>query len=89
VVKYVGLDTDTGLPALGRMPFGLAVEPIDPRRATVPVQSPLYEDSPCGAGPSCQRIYVGSFLNHWINVLELDPDKPNEVALVKRIGRGP
>jgi hypothetical protein len=89
VVKYVGLDPDTGLPALGRLPFGLAVEPIDPRRATVPVQSPLYDDSPCGAGPSCQRIYVGSFLNHWINVLELDPDKPNEVALVKRIGRGP
>ncbi len=89
VVRYVGLDTSSGLPVLGRSPFGLAVEPIDPARATIPVAGSGYQPSPCTAGRDCQRIYVGSFLNHWVNVLELDPDRPTDVALVKRIGRGP
>ncbi len=89
VVQYIGLDPDSGLPVLGRMPFGLAVEPIDPRRATTPVQGAPYSLSPCTSGHDCQRIYVGSFLNNWVNVLELDPDQPSRVALVKRIGRGP
>jgi hypothetical protein len=40
-------------------------------------------------GRDCQRIYVASFLENWVNILELDPDRPTEVALVKRIGRGP
>jgi len=32
---------------------------------------------------------VGSFIDDWINVLELDPDEPSRIALVKRIGTGP
>ncbi len=87
VVKYVGLDTTTGLPLLGLSPFGLAVEPVDPRRATVPVAG--YDASPCTVGKDCQRIYVASFLENWVNVLELDPDEPTAITLVKRIGRGP
>ena len=34
-------------------------------------------------------MYVGSFKDNWINILELVPDEPETVALVKRIGRGP
>ena len=89
VVRYVGLDPATGTPVLGRYPFGLAVEPIDPARATVPAQDSNYDPSPCGPGRDCQRIYVASFLDNWINVIELDPDQPSQVSLVKRIGRGP
>jgi hypothetical protein len=89
VVHYVGLDPSTGLPVLGRFPFGLAVEPIDPARATVPVPGSGYDPSPCKTGSSCDRIYVGSFLDNWISVLEFDPDQPGNVSLVKRIGRGP
>ena len=89
VVRYIGLDPNSGQPALGRFPFGLAVEPIDARRATVPVQGEGYAPSPCVAGRDCQRIYVASFIENWVNVLELDPDQPSQVALVKRIGRGP
>jgi hypothetical protein len=89
VVRYIGLDPSTGLPALGGLPFGLAVEPIDARRATVPVQGGGYETSPCSPGHDCHRIYVGSFVDNWVNVLELDPDQPSQVSLVKRIGRGP
>lgn len=89
VVRYVGLDPGTGLPVLGLSPFGLAVEPIDPGRAT-PFNPLLpYDPSPCVAGRECHRIYVGSFIDNWINVLEMDPDQPTEVALVKRIGTGP
>jgi hypothetical protein len=88
VVRYVGLDPQTGLPSLGIQPFGLAAEPIDPRRATVPVpvQNSPYTKSPCTVGKDCQRIYVGSFYDDWVNVLELDPDQPATIALVKRIG---
>jgi hypothetical protein len=89
VVRYIGLDPVSGLPVLGRMPFGLAVEPIDPARAIVPVPGAGYEASPCVPGRACDRIYVGSFLDNWVNVLEMDPDQPNQIALVKRIGRGP
>jgi hypothetical protein len=89
VVRYVGLDPDTGLPVLGLQPFGLAVEPIDPGRATPYVPGLGYEESPCTTGRDCQRIYVGSFIDDWINVLELDPDEPSRIALVKRIGTGP
>jgi len=89
VVRYIGLDPVTGLPVLGRQPFGLAVEPIDPARAIVPVPGEGYEPSPCVPGRACDRIYVGSFLDNWVNILEMDPDQPNQVALVKRIGRGP
>ena len=89
VVRYVGIEPSTGLPALGLSPFGLAVEPIDPRRATIPVQGDGYAPSPCSPGRDCQRIYVASFIENWVNVLELDPDRPSQVSLVKRIGRGP
>ena len=89
VVRYIGQNELTGVPALGLQPFGLAVEPIDPGRATVPTPGGPYQPSPCGPGRDCQRIYVASFMQNWINVLELDPDRPSEVALVKRIGRGP
>jgi hypothetical protein len=89
VVRYVGLDASTGRPVLGRQPFGLAVEPIDPARRTTPVDWPDYSPSPCGTGRPCNRIYVGSFLDYWVNILELDPDEPQNAALVKRIGRGP
>jgi len=89
VVRYIGLDPVTGLPVLGRRPFGLAVEPIDPARATVPVAGAGYDPSPCVPGRACNRIYVGSFFDNLVNVLEMDPDQPNQVSLVKRIGRGP
>ncbi len=89
VVHYVGLDPSTGLPVLGLSPFGIAVEPIDPARATVPVPDAGYEASPCSPGKDCQRIYVGSFIDNFVNILELDPDQPTRVSLVKRIGRGP
>ena len=89
VVRYIGQNPSTGLPALGLQPFGLAVEPIDPGRATIPVPGVGYDASPCAPGRDCQRIYVASFTQNWVNVLELDPDRPTEVALVKRIGRGP
>jgi hypothetical protein len=89
IVRYVGHDPTTGLPVLGRSPFGLAAEPIDPSRAITQVAGPQYTPSPCSAGHDCARIYVGSFLDNWIDILELDPDQPTEVALVKRIGSGP
>lgn len=87
VVRYLGLNPATGKPILGRQPFGIAVEPIDPRRRTIPVSSTDYAPSPCTVGRSCDRIYVGSFIDYWVNILELDPDEPRTVALVKRIGR--
>jgi hypothetical protein len=89
VVEYVGHDPSSGQPVLGRYPFGLAVEPIDPARATVQPPGSGYPPSPCVGKAACTRIYVGSFLENWINVLELDPDRPSQSALVKRIGSGP
>ncbi len=93
VTSYIGLNPDTGVPILGRLPFGIAAEPIDPARAiTVPASTPTeapYEPSPCVIGGSCDRLYVGSFLDNWVNILEMDPDRPESIALVKRIGRGP
>jgi hypothetical protein len=89
VVRFVGLNPATGRPVLGREPFGLAVERIDPRRATVPVPYADYAPSPCRVGRPCDRIYVGSFLDDVVNILELDPDEPQGATLVKRIGRGP
>jgi hypothetical protein len=90
VTSYIGLDPDTGLPILGRLPFGIAAEPIDPARAiTVPASPTAYDPSPCVLGGSCDRLYVGSFLDNWVNILEMDPDRPESIALVKRIGRGP
>jgi hypothetical protein len=87
LVRYVGLDPATGRPVLGRYPFGITAEPIDPRRATVQPLDSKYAPSPCLGATACTRIYVGSFIDNWINVLELDPDRPSQVTLVKRIGR--
>jgi len=89
VTSYIGLDPSTGLPILGRLPFGIAAEPIDPARAITAPASTAYDPSPCVLGRSCDRLYVGSFLDNWVNILELDPDRPETIALVKRIGRGP
>ena len=90
VVKYVGHDPSTGVPLLGRSPFGIAVEPINPARATVqPIGTTDYPPSPCIGKAACTRIYVGSFLENRINVLELDPTQPSQTELVKSIGRGP
>jgi hypothetical protein len=63
-----------GLPILGRQPFGLAVE-------SRPAGTCL-----SGSG-ACVRLYVGSFDRSWVNVLELDPERPTSLALVKRIGK--
>ena len=90
IARYIGLDPDTGLPLLGVLPWGIAVEPIDPARAiTSPSPNGAYQPSPCVPGKACTRMYVGSFKDNWINILELVPDEPEAVALVKRIGRGP
>ncbi|HET7039632.1 MAG TPA: hypothetical protein VFH97_07075, partial [Gemmatimonadales bacterium] len=62
-----------GRPALGRQPFGLAVEPREAGRCL------------SGSG-SCVRLYVASFDQSWVNVLELDPGAPSSLSLVKRIG---
>lgn len=61
-----------GRPILGRQPFGLAVE----SRTTG-----------CSSGAPCARLYVGSFDQSWVSLLELDPNVPTAVSLVKRIGR--
>lgn len=82
VVRYVSLDTTTGAPQLGRMPFGLAVEAVDGARAAGPA-------SPCLPGRPCDRIYVGAFYANLVNILELDPDDPTGAELVKRIGGFP
>ena len=37
-------------------------------------------------GPSCIRIYVASFRDGWVNVVELDPALPGSAEIVKRIG---
>jgi hypothetical protein len=92
VVSTVGLDPDTGLPKLGLLPFGMATEAIHPSRATPPSDptDPAYDPSPCGPKSlSCNRIYVASFGKSWVNILELDPARPDRVALVKRIGGPP
>ncbi len=92
VVSVVGLDPLLGVPLLGRQPFGMAVEPIDPSRATVSTlpadaaSAAGYGPSPCGAGSSCMRIYVASFEQSWVNILELDAARPSSLTLVKRIG---
>jgi len=93
VVSYVWLDPGTGQPLLGRQPFGMAVEPIDPSRAITSPQVPYapgvsspYTPSPCTLGNSCVRIYVASFAQSWVNLVELDPASPQQMSLVKRIG---
>jgi hypothetical protein len=91
VVATIGLDPQTGLPELGLLPFGLAAEAISPSRATVVDPSiPKYSPSPCGPqSASCVRLYVASFLDNWVNILELDPARPDAIALVKQIGGPP
>ncbi len=76
VVRVIGTDTTTGFPQLGLQPFGLAVEQ---RQAAACLLPGL-------ASPSCDRIYVGSFRDGWVNVVELDPALPGGADIVKRIG---
>ncbi len=73
VAGRIGLDPDSGLPLLGRQPFGLAHESLPAAR--------------CRSGSDCTRIYVGSFDRSWVSLVELDPDSPQSARIVKRIGR--
>jgi hypothetical protein len=73
IVRTFGPDTATGLPVLGRQPFGLAVE----RRPTGRCLS---------TAEACDRIYVGSFQDGWVSLVELDPLLPAGAGIVKRIG---
>jgi len=97
VVSLIGLDAGTGQPLLGRQPFGLAVEPIDPSRVTVPYQPPSTvsiefsyppypTESPCAGAGQCDRLYVASFAQAFVSLVELDPAHPEQMQLVKRIG---
>lgn len=73
VVQILGADQLTGLPVLGRQPFGLAVEGRTAGRCL-------------STTSACDRIYVGSFQDGWVSVVELDPRVPGGAAIVKRIG---
>lgn len=101
VVSLIGLDAGTGQPLLGRQPYGLAVEPIDPHRAvnaegigspfnpsqtTSNYSLPLYQPSPCTLEGQCVRLYVASFAQSFVSLVELDPAHPEGMQLVKRIG---
>ncbi len=73
VVKTFGTDAATGLPVLGRQPFGVALEEHpDPSR--------------CTRGAPCVRLFVGSFEQGTVGVVELDPQRPWNAALVKVLG---
>jgi hypothetical protein len=72
VVRVFSRDPASGLPVLGKQPFGLAVEAVEAAR--------------CRSGAACDWLYVGSFADHWINVVEVDPQNPSAASLVKRIG---
>ncbi len=76
VVYRMGLDQATGKPLLGRQPFGLAAEP----RGGAGQGACL-----SGAGP-CTRLYVASFDQSWVSVVELNPAEPSRAVVVKRIG---
>jgi hypothetical protein len=91
VVTTIGLDPSTGLPQLGLLPFGLAAESIAPSRATqADPSNPKYRASPCGPqSASCTRLYVASFQDAIVSILEFDPARPDNVALVKQIGGPP
>ncbi len=71
VVKEFGLDPATGRPELGRQPFGLALETLEPVR--------------CRSAGACHRLFVGSFEDHWVNVVEIDAANPAGATVVKRI----
>jgi len=72
VVRVIGTDTVTGLPVLGRQPFGLALEENpDPAR--------------CGQA-GCVRLFVGAFERSTVGIVEVDPQRPWNAALVKVLG---
>jgi len=73
VAGRIGLDPNSGRPFLGRTPFGLAHEALPAGR--------------CASGGACTRIYVGSFDQSWVSLVELDPASPQSAAIVKRIGK--
>lgn len=75
VVKTIGASTVSGLPVLGRQPFGLALEEHpDPSRCTS-----------TGGGP-CARLFVGSFEQGTVGIVEVDPQRPWNASLVKVLG---
>ncbi len=73
VVKTLGADPTSGLPVLGKQPFGLALE-----------QSP--DPSKCSRGAPCVRLFVGAFEGGTVGIVELDPQQPWNAALVKVLG---
>ena len=90
VVRYVGLDPATGSPGAGALRRSASRSSPStrrgpPSRSRVPATTP----SPCATGRDCQRIYVASFLNNWVNVLELDPDQPSRGGAGEAHREGP
>jgi len=99
IVSVVGLNPATGAPLLGRGGFGLAVQPILASQRTVNSfawtssfcpnpqgSATCYPPSPCRLGGECVRLYVGSFEQSFVSILEVDPGSPSKLVLVKRIG---
>jgi len=73
VVKVIGTNRATGLPLLGKQPFGLALEENpDPAR--------------CSQGAPCVRLFVGAFEQSTVGIVEIDPQQPWNAALVKVLG---
>jgi hypothetical protein len=70
VVKVIGTDAGTGLPILGKQPFGLALE-----------ENP----TKCSKTP-CVRLFVGSFEQSTVGIVEVDPQQPWNAELVKVLG---
>jgi hypothetical protein len=70
VVKVVARDAK-GSPLLGRQPFGMAVERRAPASA---------------AAPGLVRLYVAAFGSDVVNVIDLDPDRPQAAELRAQLG---
>lgn len=77
VVKVIGVDpgsAGTGAPLLGKQVYGLAVE------------SPYLLSA---AFPQAIRIFVSSFADGWVSVVQVDdPSKPEEARIVRQFGAG-
>ena len=68
-------------PATGTTPLCPNYTPVPP---TPP--SPCYNPSPCVGASQCVRLYVASFEQSFVSILELDPRNPAGIQLVKRVG---
>jgi len=77
VVKVIGVDPSpagTGAPLLGKQAYGLAVE------------SPYLLSA---AAPQAIRIFVASFADGWVSVVQIDdPSRPEEARIVRQFGAG-